>query len=220
MITYTVKGLPEAVATLRRYAELNTKKTFPEIVNAKTLDMAFRALALTERANRQEVANLLYRDWWPKYVAARLAREKGHYTKAEAKKMNKSIISARLRSIAFIAAGWIGAIRDLSRVVPRREQTSRQRSDAKLRGQSKGFGKAASASFSLSKIIALAVNTAINPKRGAPRAAIVARIGAEKAVQASIADMGTYIYRKMKEAAKAAGVPLKDSLTGRVFIPS
>ena len=226
-VTFTVRGIPELQRTLRQYAELNTKKTFPEIVNATVLDMAFRALAATVRANAQEIRNLSLRSWWPKYIAKRLAGEgvsvkltkkqgggkrliQGAFTQKDAKLASKQIIAARLRSVSFIASGWLAAIRDLLPLVPGRDRPPKSPRNARQSGQPKGYGKGAlSAASIVSRIRAVAGNTAINPKRNPRRAFIIAQRGAELAVQQTTADKQAYIDRKLKEAGQKTGVPLK-----------
>ena len=242
-ITVTVKGAEETRRVLERYAELNTKKTFPEISKAKTIDMAFKSLQETDAADRNAIENLKYRSWWPKYVASRLAgagvkmsrkatrterflsgnkrisfKRQGKFTRSQAREASKKIIAGRLKGRSFIKAGWLFAIRDLQAGLPSADRVS-TKGEASPRGAKKGYGKSSATG---SRIASIAGNTALNAKhtRTPAGALAVASKGAEKGVQKSKADMLVYIERKMREAANRAGVPVKDSLTGRFFIPS
>lgn len=242
MITYTVKGVENVNRVLNRYAELNTRKTFPEIVVAKTMDMGFRALEETHRASKEEIKRLPDKQWWPKYVAQRImgsgvvvrgrkkagrkkARHdskliKGAYTRAQARQVSRTIIAARLRAVGFVAVGWLDAIRDLSRTPHSKGwfKSFTRSALSKRFGQAKGIAK--TSFFGFSKIKASLISFSMNPKRTTPRVMFYARQGAERAVAATTKDMQVYIARKMRQAADKAGVPVKDKLTGRVYIPS
>lgn len=201
---------------LRAYAQYS-KKSEAEIVNDKAADWAFKAIGQTEKANAQKLAvelgqignkisvnkktgairkgKRIFKDgsFAARILNARLAK-KGEdllFGEAMEKKVAK-FIAARTRAVAFVKSGWLAAAKKI------RPASS---SEAKIRGKPKGTARRAPLNASIPT--ALIVNLAT---KDSPKAASVASEGLRKAIPIMIADMQTYIERKMKEAARKAGV--------------
>lgn len=202
--------------------------------------MAFRAFALTMRAVKADIKRLTDKKWWVKFIAKTIAQKgawlpgrrkpgrktkgpgrtvQGHYTRAEARRISAAIIARRVRAVSFVAIGWLDAIRDLKSSVPSKDRGSIAQAEGKRVGQKKGRGTAAKGSGISLKIQAIAASFSVNPKNHSRKPFYYAMQAAEKAVKETTADMLTYIHRKMREAANQSGVPMKDSLTGRIFVP-
>ena len=203
-------------AKLRQYAELS-KKAEAQIVNDKAADWAFKSIGQTEKANAQKIAYdlgqignqvsvsrktgklrkgkrlLKENSLAARIINARLKRKGGKllFGKEMEKAVNK-MIAARMRAVAFIKSGWLAAARRLKPTAS---------SEAKIRGRPKGTARRA---FSGSLMpAAFIINSST---KDSPKAAGIAQEGLRKAIPILIADMNQYIERKLKEAARKAGV--------------
>ncbi len=129
--------------------------------------------------------------------------EKGLYGRAMAK-MVAMVKAARLRSRAFLASGWIFAIKALEpfaekRGAPRQDRTSKQY------GQAKGYGLPATDGWKAKAILANLASARWD-RGGAEKNAVN---GLQKAFDFERASMLGYVERKMRETAKRAGVKVK-----------
>lgn len=136
-----------------------SKYEWPDILNRKGLQLAFEALNETPKAEREAIRNLEKLDWWPKYVANRIKAGftfskrakgvqskvtiKGRFTKEMAREVSKKIIAGRLRSVAFLKAGWLPAIRTLFPRVRNKPFVRMTAGGAKQYGRDKGSAVAA-----------------------------------------------------------------------------
>ena len=92
-----------------------TEKDLSYVINRSALNVALKAAAATTPAERSSITGLVNQAWWPRYVAKRLAKKnKGKFTKAQARTESRKIIQARIRTTGWLKAGWIPAIRVLS----------------------------------------------------------------------------------------------------------
>jgi hypothetical protein len=195
----------QADAVLREYARHN-RRDWPDIVNAKSLDFAFRALAETPKANVEEIRALESREWWPKYVAKRIVgggvrfrkgkakiniQGKG-FSEAEAREVSRKIIAARSRAIAFVKSGWLPAIRRLWPLVKDKVFARGSVSGAKQYGADKGSVRPAVPGDNPAAVL---VNSAQGIEKVGPAAA-------QRALDGVAADMAVYIARKMEERAR------------------
>lgn len=196
----------QAEAVLREYARWS-RRDWADILNNKALDVAFRALPETPKANLAEVQAVVNKEWWPKYIAKRITKGvsftvkrkgekikkgfKGAFTRAQAREVSKRIISARSRSIAFIKSGWLPAIKRLFPLA--RDRVSRRSAGgAKQYGVAKGSANPAIAG---DHPFAQIVNSTI----GADRVGVAPL---QRAVNGSALDMAAYIARKMEDRAR------------------
>lgn len=184
----------------------HSRKDWADIVNAKALDVSFRALAETPKADVSEIRALEAREWWPKYVAKRIigggvSFRKGKakiniqgrgFSRAEAKLVSKKIIAARARSVAFLKSGWLPAIRRLYPLVKDRIKSGVRIGGARQYGVEKGSASPAAAGDNPAAII---INSTVG----------IEKMGVEplqRAVDGAAADMAVYIARKMEETAR------------------
>lgn len=205
-------------ATLAKYAEVN-KRTFKDIVNSKALDVAFKSLALTEKADADKVAATLGqvatgtikdrktgmlkkgRRIYDSSEASFAARIINKRLRDQGKKMLwgdalaaavKKFINARLRSIAFIRSGFLPAIRQLSRVNKDASMRKMVGSLARQFGQDKGRAIPATETYQPAAYI---INSAF---KGSTKAETVAHKGTVAALHAVRADMLVYIKSHLK----------------------
>ncbi len=189
----------------REYAKWN-KRDFADIVNAKMLDVTFRALSETPKADVSQIKNLESQSWWPKYVAKRIAGggvrfrrgsakiniQGAGYTRAEARQVSRKIIAARSRSVAFVKSGWLPAIKRLLGIVRQRISSRTSTAGVKQVGVPKGSVRPAAPGDSPS-------SEAINSALG------VEKVGVgplERAFAGAAADMEVYIARKLEDRAR------------------
>lgn len=215
-LTVDVRGFND---TLRQYASVLKTKTWPEIVNAKALQVAFAALEETPKANVAAIRELESKEWWPKYVAKRISkgvtlRTKGGgkfqlsgkgFTREEARKVSHQILAARARSVAFIKSGWLPAIRVLYPQVRDRQFLRDASGGARQLGASKGRATAARPGANPEALIA---NSATGDRDAGGKG--LQRFGApalQRAIDRVKADTAQYVMRKTLEA--AFGIKLK-----------
>lgn len=189
---------------LNEYQRLN-RRTWPEIVNAKSLDVAFRALKETPKANAADIQALESKPWWPKYVAKRIVggvsfrKGKGRvnihgrgYSREDAKLVSQKIIAARKRSVAFVKSGWLPAIKRLFPLVKDKQFARGSVGGARQVGAEKGSARPAVPGDNPSALI---INSAIG----------VEKVGVgplQRAIDGAAADMAEYIARKMEGNAR------------------
>jgi hypothetical protein len=190
-------------AVLKEYARHN-RRDWSDICNDKALDVAFRAIPETPKADVSGIKALASQSWWPKYVAKRITGKGASFRKGKAKiviqgkgydrkdaqNISKMIIAARSRSVAFLKSGWLPAIRRLLPLSKRPRKASTQ--GAKQYGVEKGTAQPAVAGDNPAAFI---VNSAIGIEKHG-----VAPL--QRAVDGSVADMRVYIARKLEETAR------------------
>lgn len=190
----------EFQAALKSYAEVS-KRDWPEIVNRQALNLALRSMQFTPKAERAAIQANEGKDWWPKYIAKRIKgsgvviKQRGRafgtvirerYTRAEARKVSRAIIQARVRASAFCRAGWIPAAKLLAQKLGRTIRVS-----AKQFGKAKGAATAATVGRATAEII--------NSARGAGK---VGAAAFQAAINFVANDMREYTLKKMAERAR------------------
>ena len=117
----------------------------------------------------------------------------------------RKLLASRFRSIAFLKAGWIPAIRTLS-VVAEKRGAPRGDMSARQIGGPKGYAIPAHVGWKVSTIIA---NTAV--AKGDTGEALIRYGGPalQRAFDAETRSMKQYIERKMKSTAIRAGVKVR-----------
>lgn len=213
-------GIPPAEmaklrATLRKYSEVS-KKTEAQIVNDKALDLAFKALQQTDKANKDQIAQEMGQIG----VAVKFSKKSGRFRASkriladdsfaariinsrlfkkgkpllfgkDLEKAAAKMTASRIKATSFIRSGWLGAANRLRATVGGRRQNA---GDSQIRGDPKGDAKAARpALMPVAEIINFAT-------KDSPKARAVAHRGLMKAIPIVIADMEKYIERKMQEA--------------------
>jgi hypothetical protein len=190
-------------AVLQEYQRSN-RRTWPEICNAKALDVNFRALKETPKADKESIRALESKPWWPRYIRKRLkgktvdnkrnrkSSKLGHgATGSFAAEYSRKVIAARLRSVAFLKAGWLPGIRRLSMIV-------KDRFGAATIGGAKQYG--------VEKGAAIPAVSGDNPTATIINSAIgIDKMGVDalqRAVDGAAADMGEYIARKLEGNAR------------------
>lgn len=192
-------------ATLRRYREFS--KRSPEvIVNTKAFYIARRATIETAKASKQSIQRFIRLDSGAvigRIINARRGKrgEKGLYGDAMAEAV-ALVLAARLRSRAFLASGWLPAIKALEpyaekRGAPRQDRVSKEF------GQAKGSGKPARGAGWIAKAIIINMAAARWDRGGQAKHGQVAL---QKAFDFEVKSMLAYIERKMREAGEKAGV--------------
>lgn len=175
-------------AVMQDYARLN-RRTFPEIVNAKGLDFAFRALKETPKAAAAEIRALPSQDWWPKFIAKQLGKG---FTKEAAREFSRRVIGARLRAVAFVKSGWLPTIKRLWPIVKDRLFTRGSIQSARQYGVAKGSVRPAVAGDNPTAVLE-------NSAMGVEKVGVAA---AERAMDQVKADMAEYIARKLEGNAR------------------
>jgi len=202
-VTFKVRDAGFA-RTLRRYREFS--KRDPEvIVNTKAFYVARRAVLETPKTPPERIRALLaetggYGLWRIINWRRGQAGKPGLWGPAM-KKAVRVVLAARLRSRAFLRAGWLPAIK---RLEPLAEKRGAPRADrtVKARGADKGWATPARPGWVAKAIIA---NTAQSrwDKGGALKRGVAA-LG--RAIAFEKQSMLAYIERKMKQTAVKAGV--------------
>lgn len=134
-----------------------SKREFADICNRTALDVARFAIKYSKKSNKESIRAVDKESWWPKYIAKRISQGKGKfsvrskhgvrnvqittgYTKAQAKSLSTKIIAARIRSRAFLAAGWIASVQKFAKTVFGSEGRTTAPGGVKLHGSPKGYG--------------------------------------------------------------------------------
>lgn len=200
----------------------DSSRTYPEVCNGQGLALSSRALRATKRTSAGRIAvelgqiatnirinkrgklvktrvydpersTLAYR-----IVAKRMHDSGQSFTQAELDAAVKRFRSARIRSAAFIRAGWIQAIKVLSRVVGYKDTRGQRASTseaARITGQPKGY--AIPATRRISDFVTCEIgNTALlQQEHGNPLP--IARAGLEYAFGESARDMLRHLREKL-----------------------
>ena len=100
---------------LRKYAEVSSKKTVPEILNHKTPHVIKAAMRNTPKAARARIRSDLGGPSSPSSLALRIilgrAKRQGvRLSYSDAEKKAGSMIRARLASVRYVSLGWLPAL--------------------------------------------------------------------------------------------------------------
>lgn len=225
------------MATLRTYTE-HTRRDIPTICNTKAFYIARRATIETPKADKAKVLEELRGSRikntvtkkgitkQTKYTLAQLiiiARraQKGLSTKkVDIKDDVKAFIAGRLKSIAFLKAGWIPSIK---RLEPLAAKIGAQppRSSKGNSGIQYGSAKGNATPASSTKAIATITNDALPKDRSSSvfsriihhlnpsnrsQALKYAEPGLQKAIDAEEASMRQHVEDKLRDSAKRAGI--------------
>ena len=182
--------------TMRKYLSLS-KKGIAEVVNKKAYFIAVGALKATPIANKNAIGRWV-RDW--NKSAATIIKTYGLKRPFDKKDAIKKYSKYRKRTVAYLRAGWIMAIRMLGRAakMPRRVK------GAVMKGRPKGSARFAN-SKSWSPTATIINSTGFSSKQakalkqyGAPALAA--------AFHAEMASMKKYIEDKLKKTARKSGI--------------
>lgn len=203
-----------------------SSRTFPEVVNGQGLALATRALKLTRKANANKIAVTLGQvasqafgkkgqklsRRRPKRVFAEDRRSLGYriavkrllesgksFTDKDVVDYMRKLVGARIRSAAFIASGWIYAIRTLSKLVGYKNAGVVKYSaseTARMKGWAKGYAKPATRVWSGIVECEIA-NTALIHRDGGTSPKQVAEAGLALAFVDSVKDMRRHLQEKM-----------------------
>lgn len=226
-----VKGLPEFTATLRQLQTV-TNKDAATICNTKAYFIARRACRETYRPEPTKIgralSQLVYdfsstgkRSLKTRTVYGKLGQQslapiaallinwkRGKLGKKglEGDAMSKAVklfIAARTRARAFLASGWIPAIRKLAALAERSGAVAQDREASRIRNPKGSVVPAKEGPHSMAKIISEAVSkhtTTPDPldKYG--------RIALEKAIREETLTTQAYIEKKLLDSAKGLGI--------------
>lgn len=186
--------------TMHEYANYS-RKTDQQIVNAKMLQLSFEAQRQTAIAKGLREKLLRYVEAnasiWAGFIVKKLNKKgyrRGMWKKAqfshEARLKHKEIIGAKFRSVGFLRAGYLPAIKKLYPMVKDKSLIKEKVSGAKQYGKDKGSVTPALASDS--HPFAEISNTAAGIEK-------LGLVPLERAAEIIKADMETYIARKHQE---------------------
>lgn len=186
MIPSIKVNLTQFNATLRRAVQ-ESSRTAPDVINGHALGVASKAIELTEKANKDQIARILGQtgtqlnytkrgDRLKKRSRGKAILEEDSFAAriVNARRREfagpdymlwgnaleeaaRKLISSRMRSIAFIKSGWVWALRDLASVVRGRSKTNPDR-QARASGARKGRAQPARSG---SVVKAIIENTAL-----------------------------------------------------------
>ena len=182
--------------TMAKYLSLS-KKTIAEVVNKKAYFIAANALKLTVKADRKEL-NAFVRD--KRRVAATLIKMFKLKRPFDLKEYQKKLGKFRRRTIGYIAAGWVMAVRILGRAarMPRRVK------GATMKGRPKG-----SARFANKKNwnpVAKIINSTGHSAKQARALKKYGQPALDKAFNNEMRSMKQYIEGKLKNTARKSGI--------------
>lgn len=169
-------------------------KDFADVSNRQTLNLAIQGLKLQKKAENAEIKKLQSLDWWPKYIAKLLTAKRGHYTRAEAIEYSAQVIRGRSKAVGFMKfffASMAAAVAPL---------TGRSRGKGK---DFAGFKVSIQPATSEKPITDCAVSYTYR-RRGdktAKRTEIILQSTLAQAISATIADIQSYVDRKMRVTA-------------------
>lgn len=194
--------------TLEAYRKI-TKRTEPEIVNTKAYFIARRAIVETMKADKGKIRSLFNKQTQEivgKIINKRrgLRGEKGLYGEAmaEAQAMMKA---SRLRAVGFMKSGWLWVVKGLDSYVKSKRGAARSDSSVKAFGAPKG--KAIPARPSSVKVFAVIRNFAQSKESTTKDPlGVYGMPGLKKAVDFETKSMLEYMEKKLKGAAKEAGI--------------
>jgi len=161
----------------------------------------FRHLTRGKNKGKVKLGNRIFKD---DSLAARILGKRMKTTKSFGFKgvtdigaAMKKLLAARLRSVAFIKAGWIPARNKLFSVVKRKPVEASRVLDSKIYGKPKGDAKPAVNASLRHFIEAIIVNSAMNTKsKGNPMP--VAQKGLQKALQFVAQDMTAKLAERLR----------------------
>lgn len=212
--------------TLKQYLQLNTSRTFPEILNSKAYFIARASTWFTAKADKLRIQTGL-----GQIVTVNRLNKKGKTVRkrelilvkaennaplaaliinarrraagqpglkgGEMERAIRKLIGARTRSVAFLKSGWLPAIRTLAPLADRRGAPA-QDPAARIIGQPKGTAIPARGGLQIkSTIVNLAFGNRADSESKA-RAMRVAERGLQRAFDNEVASMNQYFERKMK----------------------
>lgn len=185
----------------RKYLQY-TKKSLSEAVNEKAYFIALNAYRLTPAVARSDITSELLQPSRaiPRLTLAQMlamTRKSKRNKKASLEQQGRLIMRARQRSVAFLKAGWIPALRTLAVAIQKRFGKT-------YKGRPKG-GAAPARTASIRPIASL-----WNDVRGGktPSAKVHAILvnALQAAVNKEAASMAFYVERKLQQAAQKAGM--------------
>lgn len=226
--------------TLRQYIQYS-RRDIPVIVNTKAFYIARRATIETPKADKQKIREELRGGRLKNTTTARGKTKQVKYTLAQllivarraakglsTKKRDiaddvKALVAGRLRSIAFLKAGWIPAIKKLEPLADKVAGAKAPRPNKSQSGTQYGKpkGNAFPARDNSSKAQARIVNDALPNTRtnsflkkiihafhppNREHALQYVEPALERAIQAEQASMQEYIEKKLKQSAEKAGI--------------
>lgn len=224
MITATT-NVAEFNRVLNMVAEASSR-TYPEVCNGQGMALSSRSLRATKRTDPGKIATQLgqvatairinkrgklvktrvydkERSTLAYRIVAKRFQESGQpFTEAELDSAVKRFRAARIRSAGFIRAGWIAAIKTLSRVVGYKDARGQRVSAgeaARITGQPKGFAYPAIRKFN-DLVTCTVANTALIEDGTNPMP--VAEAGLNYAFGESDRDMLQHLYDKMQPVLK------------------
>lgn len=209
-----------------------SKRELPDFLNGQAFKVAIEALRHTHHASRGQVerelgqvgtkvrlstsrktgktsfksaGRVLQDDSLAARILTKRFRDTGSWGVKGSNMARRAVnlIASRVRSINFIRAGWIGAIRQLSAVVRRRPRGGSPR-DVKVRGVLKGGAVPAKQGWTCKSQV---FNTALSPRVKPPsrigKPLSVANAGLRRALGMAAADMQQEFERRMQPHFKA-----------------
>jgi len=197
-----------------------TRHTLPEVLNKKALYLARGALQFTPRASRAAIealgivayriasktgrrlkkAKAIYNvtDSRARHILLAAWRKRGELSgksEADIQAGVKKLIAARLRSIAFLASGWIPAIRAMARKTGEAATTL----DARQFGRPKGRGVPASDGWD--PVAVIENNVTPTDEHGAVKEVPAMRAALEQAFAKELASMQQFVIDRMQQDA-------------------
>ena len=169
-----------------------SKKTLAQGLNTKSYFIVKKAIRLTRVANKKEIRRFVRSPEGQNWIGSLFGRKK--LTDETRKAATKRIISARIKSVAYLRSGWIPALKAFGRVtkMPRRTK------GVVHRGKPKGYGRWARDGFSPAAIFTN--STGYKPKQ----ASALKQYGEpalSRAFSHEARSMKSYLERKMQQTA-------------------
>lgn len=188
-------------ATLKKYLTYS-KRDLATAINTKAYYIARRATVETPKADKTIIRRTTG-EVLGKIVNKRrgLRGEKGLYGKEMAKAV-KSIMAARLKSVAFLKSGWLPSIRILEKHAERRGIPKMDRT-AKQHGKNKGSAVPSRLGW---KIAAQIINAASALKDKKYALELYGGPALRRAFAFETQSMRDYIARKLKKSAQSLGI--------------
>ena len=191
-----------------------TKRSVSDVINAKCWFIARGAVNATEKADRTDIESELSapsRDYAPAPLAAIIInsrrgkkQEKGLSGRAMAKAI-QTMKNARFKSINFLRAGWIPAVKILEQALKRGDISFSKRyapkMDTGVKKKGVDKGSAIWAKYDRERTFGEIENFVQGGKTPSDRVHTIIMRGLQKSITAEIASMRTYIEKKMNPAA-------------------
>lgn len=188
--------------TLKQYMQVS-KRDLATVINTKGFFIARRAVIETPKADRRSITQLRSELFISKLINKRRGArgEKGLYGQ-EMKLAVRAVISARLKSIAFLKSGWLQAIKKLAPFAERRGAPRADRS-AKQIGQAKGNAIPARPGW---KPVATIINAALSSHDRKDALQKYGRPALQAAIDFEVQSMKEYMARKLNDSARKLGI--------------